>query len=145
MLLACHKKSYLICDKITNFRNIMWVLFIFMQLSLGCLSFVFWKKIENRLREYLKIHNFITYQITFLMTYQQHKKSSFLHLESYAHKFSSSILLSIIEVNLTLTKHIFLWFATLVHFDNWLMQFPFYNILFIFKACCFALELVNRV
>ena len=23
MLLACHKKSYLICDEITNFRNIM--------------------------------------------------------------------------------------------------------------------------
>ena len=48
MLLACHKKSYLICDEITNFRNIMQYLFIFKQLSLlcfGCLSFVLWKKI----------------------------------------------------------------------------------------------------
>ena len=72
MLLACHKKSYLICDEIMNFRNIM---YFFKQLSLpcfGCHSLVLWKKIRNRLLEYSKIRNFVTYQITFLMTCQQH-------------------------------------------------------------------------
>ena len=62
-----------------------YVIFFFKQLSLpcfGCLSFVLWKKIRNRLREYWKIRNFVTYQITFLMTCQQHniQKLLVLHL-----------------------------------------------------------------
>ena len=36
MLLACHKKSYLICVEFSNFRNITQYLFIFKQLSLPC-------------------------------------------------------------------------------------------------------------
>ena len=39
----------------------------------GCLSYILWKKNRNRLHEYSKIRNFITYQITFPMTCQQHK------------------------------------------------------------------------
>ena len=38
----------------------------------GSLSFVLQKKFRNRLREYSKIHNFVTYQITFLLTCQPH-------------------------------------------------------------------------
>ena len=38
-----------------------------------CLSFVIWKKkTRNSLFEYSKVCNFVTYQITFLMTCQQH-------------------------------------------------------------------------
>ena len=50
MWLACHEKSYLISDEI----------------------FVLRKKIRNRMGEYSKIRNFVTYQTTFLMTCQQH-------------------------------------------------------------------------
>jgi hypothetical protein len=118
-MLACHKKSDLICDEIKfiysekatkfceiftllltvcnvvknkvkisqnfvafseyiNFNEFLkyYVLFIFFkQLSLPCLSvsvLYFKKKIRNRLREYSKIRNFVTYQITFLLTCQPH-------------------------------------------------------------------------
>ena len=74
MLLACHKKSYLI------WRNIgfpkYYVIFFFKQLSLPCfgsLSFVLQKKFWNRLCEYSKILNFVTYQRTFLLTCQGHE------------------------------------------------------------------------
>ena len=43
----------------------------------GSLSFVLQKKIKNRLREYSKIRNFVTYQITFLLTCQPHNKWKF--------------------------------------------------------------------
>ena len=39
MLLACHKKSYLICDEITNFRNITYVIFIYFQAAVSVLYF----------------------------------------------------------------------------------------------------------
>ena len=39
-------------------------------------SVLYFKKIRNRLHEYSKIRNFVTYQITFLMTCQQHKSSN---------------------------------------------------------------------
>ena len=67
VLLACHKKSYLICDEITKLRNYefskYYVIFFFKQLSLpcfGCLSFVLWKENRNMLHEYSKIRNFVT-------------------------------------------------------------------------------------
>ena len=54
-----------------------YVIFIFFkQLSLPCLAvsaLYFKKHIWNRFREYSKIRNFVTYQITFLLTCQPHK------------------------------------------------------------------------
>ena len=56
-----------------------YVIFIFFkQLPLPCLAVsvvYFKKKIRNRFREYLKIYNFFTYQITFLLTCQPHNSS----------------------------------------------------------------------
>ena len=75
MWLACQKKSYLISDEIMNFWKLCNIHF----LSSSCLcpvwqsQFCTSKKIRNRLREYSKIRNFVTYQITFLLTCQPHK------------------------------------------------------------------------
>ena len=59
-----------------------YVIFIFFkQLSLPCLTvsvLYFKKKFRNMFREYLKIRNFVTYQITFLLTCQPQKKDSLL-------------------------------------------------------------------
>ena len=79
MMLACHKKSYLICDKITKLRisEILCNIF-FKQLSLPCFGSLSSKKNRNRLREYLKIRNFVTFQIDFFMTCQQHEKMSMI-------------------------------------------------------------------
>ena len=82
MWLACHKKHYLICDEITNFWNIMWYFFSGSCLC-PCLSvsvLFFKKKIRNRLREYLKNQNCVTYQITFLLTCQPHKSQSIFQI-----------------------------------------------------------------
>ena len=78
MLLAYHKKSYLICDKITKLQIFEILCSIFFSSSCLCpvlaVSVLYFeKKIGNRLHEYSKIRNFVTYQITFLMTCQQHK------------------------------------------------------------------------
>ena len=76
MLLACHKKSYLICDEITNFR-------IFMQLIPIFFSEYNTDTAQTGQRQLLEkkiLHNisetryFVTYQITLLMTCQPHKK-----------------------------------------------------------------------
>ena len=65
MLLACHKKSYLICDEITNFG----ILF-----TQPIPNFFQSTKLRQpkQGRDILKIHNFVTYQITFHMICQQH-------------------------------------------------------------------------
>ena len=77
MWLACHKKSYLICEEITH------IIFFFqadVSALFGSLSFVLQKKNRNRFHEHLKIRDFVTYQVTFLMTCQQHwiRKSQIL-------------------------------------------------------------------
>ena len=55
-----------------------YVIFIYFQAAVSALfwlsQFCTLKKNRNRLREYSKIRNFVTYQITFLMTCQQHKE-----------------------------------------------------------------------
>ena len=67
-----------------------YVIFIFFkQLSLPCLAvsvlyFSLQKTFRNRLCEYSKIRNFVTYQITFLLTYQPHKT---IELSLVAHQF----------------------------------------------------------
>ena len=72
MSLACHKRSYFdMCRIFEILRNI----YSFSSGCLcpvGCLSFVRRKK---KLCNIPKIRNFVTYQITFLMTCQQHKYS----------------------------------------------------------------------
>ena len=52
MLLACHKKSYLICDEVTNFSCLRPVL--------AFSGLYFEKKSRYRLCEYSKICNFVT-------------------------------------------------------------------------------------
>ena len=50
LLLACHKKSYLICPEFSNFR-ILRNIYLFSSSCLcpvGCLSFVRWKKNQNK-------------------------------------------------------------------------------------------------
>ena len=37
MLLACHKKSYLTCDEITNFQKIMYIIYIYFQPAVSAL------------------------------------------------------------------------------------------------------------
>ena len=68
-------------------------IYFFKQLSLPCsdsLSLVLRKKkIRNRLREYSKIHNFVTYQVTSLMTCQPHLKQYTFQTHSWS--FLSSI------------------------------------------------------
>ena len=50
-------------------------IYFFKQLSLPCLavSVLYFKKDRDRLREYSKIRNFVTYQLTFLLTCQPQK------------------------------------------------------------------------
>ena len=73
MLLAFHKKSYLICDEITNFRIFTQPIPNFFQSTKlrqpkqgrdSCL------KIN---KYYIIFRNFVTFQITFHMRCQQHK------------------------------------------------------------------------
>ena len=79
------------CEEITNFRMVFF--------SSSCLCpaltvsvLYFEKKNRNRLREYLKIRNVFTYQITFIMTCQQH---SFKKKVGYKSFSRSSILLGV--------------------------------------------------
>ena len=48
----------------------------FFQAAVSALFCIPKKKKKKRFREYSKIRNFVTYQITFLMTCQQHKTKS---------------------------------------------------------------------
>ena len=77
MLLACHNKSYLICDKITKLRISEILCNIFFK-QLPCFGILSSKKNKNRLRAYSKVCNFVTYQIDFFMTCQQHEKISMI-------------------------------------------------------------------
>ena len=70
MLLACHKKRYLICDEIETRCNIYLFQAVVSALFLAFSVLYFEKKIG--IGEYSKIRNFVTYQTTFLMTCQQH-------------------------------------------------------------------------
>ena len=66
MSLVSHKKSYLVCAELR--------IYVILSHFQAAVSALYWlsqfctlkKKIRNRLREYSKIRNFITYQITFL-------------------------------------------------------------------------------
>ena len=80
MLLACHKKSYLICDEITNFGIFTQPIPIFFsKYKTETAKTGERHLLENKiLHDILKIRNFVTYQITFLMTCQQHKVAIFL-------------------------------------------------------------------
>ena len=74
------------------------VIFIYFEADVSALfwlsQFCTLKKIRNRLCEYSKIHNFVTYQITFLMTCQQHNSHFSFEYNLVAH-FDERILFCI--------------------------------------------------
>ena len=76
MSLVSHKKSYLVCVKLTNFSNIHATYsYFFSKYKTETAKTGQRQLLENKeiLHNISKIGNFVTYQITFLMTCQQHK------------------------------------------------------------------------
>ena len=82
MWLACQKKSYLICDEITNFeysRNLFLIFFWSTKLRLTETAKTGQRQLLEKkvLHNISEIRNFVTYQITFPLTCHPHKRWNF--------------------------------------------------------------------